>query len=147
MAIIPWPDRVRRGGELKLFPKDTFKGTRWATDLDAAITTMNQLLSDKSISLVFKRVDSTNGAHITAEAVPGNGLHGQTTLDRRGMVSTSTSIGRTSKFPRRHGSMALLKALKSGGPFASGFSFTNSFTASGLRTTSTQVTTFSSNRW
>lgn len=78
MAILPWTDAVRKGGELRLFPKDTISGTKWADDLDSAISTFNRLLTDKAIQLVFKKVDTINGAHVTAEVVPGNAMEGKT---------------------------------------------------------------------
>jgi hypothetical protein len=77
--IIPWPDRIRRTGELKVFPGSKFTGSVWATDLDKAITAINQLLKDK-VGLAFKKADQEAGSEIVAETVPGSGLHGNNEL-------------------------------------------------------------------
>ncbi|GJD57142.1 hypothetical protein [Methylobacterium dankookense] len=78
--IIPWPDRVRRTGELTVFPGPGFAGSVWGTVLDKAITAINQLLKDKSIALVFRKTDSEAGNPIVAETFPGSGLHGNSIL-------------------------------------------------------------------
>jgi hypothetical protein len=78
--IIPWSDRVRRTGELKVFPGPGFSGSVWGTDLDRAIAAINQLLKDKGVGLVFKKSDSEAGTQITAETMPGTGLHGSGVL-------------------------------------------------------------------
>ena len=78
--IIPWPDRIRRGGELKVFPGPGFGGSVWGTDLDRAIAAINQLLKDKSVALVFRKSDTEAGSQITAETLTGTGLHGSAVL-------------------------------------------------------------------
>jgi hypothetical protein len=78
--IIAWPDRIRRTGELKVFPGPGFSGSVWGTDLDRAIVAINQLLKDKCVSLVFRRSDAEAGTQITAETMPGTGLHGSAVL-------------------------------------------------------------------
>jgi hypothetical protein len=78
--IIPWPDRIRRSGELKVFPGPGFSGSVWGTDLDRAIAALNQLLKDKCIALVFRKSDAEAGSQITAETIPGTGLHGSAVL-------------------------------------------------------------------
>jgi hypothetical protein len=77
--IIPWPDRIRRTGELKVFPGSTFTGSVWATDLEKAITSINQLLKGK-VGLVFKKADQEAGSPIVAETFSGSGLHGKAAL-------------------------------------------------------------------
>ena len=81
--IIPWPDRIRRTGELKVFPGSSFTGSVWAPDLDKAITTINQLLKDK-IGLAFKKADKEAGSEVVAETVSGSGLHGKSELATMG---------------------------------------------------------------
>lgn len=84
MTMIRWPERIRSKGELKLFARPNFTASKWAADLDQAIKLMNGMLSDSSIDLKFTRVDSENGAHITAETYPGVEMHGKTALETKG---------------------------------------------------------------
>ena len=84
MTIIRWPERIRAKGELKLCPRASFKGSKWAADLDQGIKLMNGMLSDKSINLTFIKVDTENGAHITVETFAGAGMHGKTALETQG---------------------------------------------------------------
>ena len=77
--IIPWPDRIRRTGELKVFPGSSFTGSVWAADFDKAIATINQLLKDK-VGIAFKKADQEAGSDIVAETVSGSGLHGKSEL-------------------------------------------------------------------
>ncbi len=81
--IIPWHERIRRTGELTVFPGSTFTGSIWATDLDKAITAINQLLKGK-VGLAFKKADNEAGSEIVAETVSGSGLHGKSALATMG---------------------------------------------------------------
>jgi hypothetical protein len=80
VPIIPWPDRIRNRGQLKLFAKPSFTASVWATDLDPAIAIMNRCLKGHGIWLVYIRVDDVNSADVTAETIPGYGMHGQNDL-------------------------------------------------------------------
>jgi hypothetical protein len=73
--ITPWPDRVRRTGELKVFPGASFTPSVWVNDLDTAITTINDLLKQNGVYLAFKKADRAAGSPIVAETYPGSGLH------------------------------------------------------------------------
>jgi hypothetical protein len=100
--IIPWPDRIRRTGELKVFPGSSFTGSVWATDLDKAITAINQLLKDK-VGLAFKKADKEAGSEIVAETVSGSGLQGKSALtvmgsgDRERLGSVNLRVPATPK--------------------------------------------------
>ncbi|MCP3469958.1 hypothetical protein NLM33_06395 [Bradyrhizobium sp. CCGUVB1N3] len=78
--ITPWPDRIRRTGELKIFPGPSFTASVWVNDLDPAITTINRLLKQSGINLAFKKADKESGSPIIAEIYPGSGLHGSAAL-------------------------------------------------------------------
>jgi hypothetical protein len=82
--IIPWPDRIRRTGEPEGFPRSSFTGSVWATDLDKAITAINQLLKNK-VGLAFKKADEEAGSEIVAETVSGSSLHGKSELATMGL--------------------------------------------------------------
>jgi hypothetical protein len=100
--IIPWSDRIRRTGELKVFPGSSFTGSVWATDLDKAITAINQLLKDK-VGLIFRKADKEAGSEIVAETVSGSGLHGKSALtvmgsgDRERLGSVNLRVPATPK--------------------------------------------------
>ena len=103
--IIPWPARIRRTGELKVFAGPSFTGSVYATDLDKAITTINQLLKGK-VGLVFKKADKEANSEIVAETFPGSDLHGRARLtvmgsgDRRRLDLAKLRVPATPKVLR-----------------------------------------------
>jgi len=111
--ITPWPERVRRAGELKIFPGPSFTPSVWVNDLDTAITTINELLKQNGVYLAFRKADGAAGSPIVAETYPGSGLHGsavQTVVDSRSgpsMSSVKLRVPATPKIGRAEAGQAM----------------------------------------
>jgi hypothetical protein len=94
--VIPWNDTVRQSGVIRLFVRSNMRGSGWAGVVDKAIKEFNTLLSNKGLSIQFKKVAKEDDAEATIETVAGTSLHGQTFLDRQG---TSNLMRATIKVP------------------------------------------------
>jgi hypothetical protein len=99
MTIIPWPKNVRSKGALTVAAAEDFKGGHWSTAFDKAISTFNQLMSDKGIGVTISKAEKEINAHIRFVTEKGNGIHGNTDLATMKLGSTEYLDRITVKVP------------------------------------------------